>query len=81
MSASINQKSYVDKWLEECVIDRQRVDKKNLPLNNEEISQLRGILGILAWKSFQTGPQYQADVNALLSDAESATIDTLQRAN
>ena len=56
MSISINQKSYVDKWLEECVIDRQRADKKNLPLTNEEISQLRGILGTLAWKASQTGP-------------------------
>ena len=81
MSISINQKSYVDKWLEECVIDRQRADKKNLPLTNEEISQLRGILGTLAWKASQTGPQYQADVSLLLSEVKYATIDTLQRAN
>ena len=80
MSISINQKSYVDKWLEECVIDGQRADKKNFLLTGDEISQLRGI-GTLAWKASQTGPQYQADVSLLLFEVKFATIDTLQRAN
>ena len=80
-SISITQESYVDKWLEECTIDADRSTKKNAPLNQDELSQLRGILGTLAWKASQTGPQYQADVSLLLSEVKMATIDTLQRAN
>ena len=80
-SITMNQESYVEKWLEECSIEKERATKKNLPLNTEELSQLRGILGTLAWKASQTGPQYQADVSLMLSEVKNATIDTLLRAN
>ena len=80
-SISMTQESYVEKWLDECSIEKEREAKKNLPLNAEELSQLRGILGTLAWKASQTGPQYQADVSLMLSEVKNATIDTLQRAN
>ena len=77
MSISLSQESYVEKYLEECQIDKQRSEKKNAPLNSDEVSQLRGILGTLAWKASQTGPQYQADVSLLLSEVKNATSDTL----
>eukprot|EP00438_Fugacium_kawagutii_P033053 Skav206312 [mRNA] locus=scaffold3460:26186:29314:+ [translate_table: standard] len=80
-SITINQETYVNKWLDECVIDPARAGNKNLPLTVEETSQLRGILGTLSWKASQTGPQYQADVSLLLSEIKHGTIDTLQRAN
>ena len=80
-SISISQGSYVDRWVEECTIAKERADKKNSLLNPDELSQLRGILGTLAWKASQTGPQYQADVSLMLSEVKNATIDTLQRAN
>ena len=80
-SISMTQESYVEKWLDECSIEKEREAKKNSPLTAEELSQLRGILGTLAWKASQTGPQYQADVSLMLSEVKNATIDTLQRAN
>ena len=79
-SITINQETYVNKWLDECAIDAGRASSRNLPLNNEETSQLRGILGTLSWKASQTGPQYQADVSLMLSEVSHGTIDTLQRA-
>jgi hypothetical protein len=69
-SISMTQESYVEKWLDECSIEKEREAKKNLPLNAEELSQLRGILGTLAWKASQTGPQYQADVSLMLSEVK-----------
>ena len=80
-SISISQEVYINKWLEEVDISPDRANMKNAPLNPQEISMLRGVIGTLSWKASQTGPHYMADVSLLLSEIPYATIETLHKAN
>ena len=78
-SIRVDQKEYTEKWLEEIEIEKGRPAKS--AATDQEISQLRGVIGTVAWRSSQTSPQFQADANLLLSEIPYATVETLQRAN
>ena len=67
-SLRIDQKTYVEKWLEEIPISKERQSQLKSALTPREISQLRGAIGTIAWKSAQTGPHFQADAGILLSE-------------
>ena len=80
-SIEISQQNYIEKWLDEIYVPKDRQLAKKSLLTPSEISSLRGLIGTMSWKASQTGPQYVADVSLLLSEIPYATVDTLLRAN
>ena len=80
-SIEISQQNYIEKWLDEIYVSKDRQVAKKSLLTPSEISSLRGLIGTMSWKASQTGPQYVADVSLLLSEIPYATVDTLLRAN
>ena len=62
----VDQEDYVNKWLEEIPLTRERARQCKSALTAREISQLRAVLGTLSWKASQTGPRHQAEVSLLL---------------
>ena len=67
------------KWLEEIEIDKSKA--RQTPLTGQEVSQLRGALGTMSWRSTQTGPQFLAEISLLLSEISRGTIETLYKTN
>ena len=80
-SIRITQENYTDQWLEEINIDAQRKTQVKAQATVEEISQLRGVIGTMAWRASQTSPHYMADAGLLLSEIPKATVQTLLTAN
>ena len=80
-SIRIDQTEYSDRWIDELEIPADRAKIVKLPATSAEISQLRGLIGTMAWRSSQTSPQFQADVGLLLSEIPYATVSTLLTAN
>ena len=77
----VDQTEYVDRWLEEVPISKERARQEKSPLNPREVSSLRGALGMVSWKASQTGPHHQAEVSLLLSEVPLATVKTLEAVN
>ena len=77
----MDQREYSEKWLSEVKLENGRDQYPKLKATPEEISQLRGAIGSIAWRSSQTSPQFQADANLLLSEVPFATVETLLKAN
>ena len=77
----MDQKSYIEKWIEEISLDKKRIQETKSLLTPTEVSALRGALGSVSWKATQSGPQYLADVSLLLSEVNHATIETIQKTN
>eukprot|EP00438_Fugacium_kawagutii_P004153 Skav203992 [mRNA] locus=scaffold3297:153239:156406:+ [translate_table: standard] len=80
-SITINQDTYVQKWLDEIEITKEREGQRNSPLTPDEVSKLRGAIGTLSWKASQSGPQYMADVSLLLSEIPYSTVETILKTN
>eukprot|EP00435_Cladocopium_sp_Y103_P023442 s1426_g5.t1 len=80
-SLQVHQKSYVDKWLEEIYLPKERQKQLKSPLTDKEKSMLRGAIGSIAWKSSQTGPHFQADAGMLLSEIPYANVQTIHKTN
>ena len=80
-SLRVDQKDYVEKWVEEIQLPKERMQQLKSPATPAEISMLRGALGSIAWKSSQTGPHYQADTSLLLSEIPHATVNTIAKVN
>lgn len=80
-SIRIDQNDYTDRWVEETDIPAARAKCPKAAATNAEVSQLRGLIGTLAWRSSQTSPHFQADVGLLLSEVPYATVGTLLAAN
>ena len=81
MSLRVDQQSYIDKWLEEIQLPKQRMSQLKSALTSQEVSMLRGAIGTIAWKSAQTGPHFQAEAGLLLSEVPRATINTIVKCN
>ena len=47
----------------------------------DELTQLRGVLGALQWRSHQTGPHLSSRLGQLQSEISKATVGTLKAAN
>ena len=77
----IDQNEYSDKWMDEVQLSPERALQVKSPATPSEISQLRGVIGTLAWRSSQTSPHFQADVGLILSEIPFATVSTLIKAN
>lgn len=79
----------------QCILDHskfceklEQVDIENIPgrKDNEkatenEISQLRALLGGIQWRVHQTAPQHGAQLSLLQSSMSSASVDILRQAN
>ena len=77
----VHQNTYTEKYVEEIPIAKDRAACTEAAATATEISQLRGLIGSLAWRTSQTSPQYQADVGLLLSEIPYATVSTILQAN
>ena len=53
----------------------------HLAVTEEEKQQLRGVLGALQWRVYQTAPQHGARLSALQSQLAAPTVATLRAAN
>ena len=80
-SIYVDQNDYSEKYMDEVEISAERAQQPKALATTSEISQLRGLIGSMAWRSSQTSPQFQADIGLLLSEIPYATVDTLVRAN
>ena len=80
-SVCIDQTEYTEKWIEEMSIPKERAAQPKSMATQTEVSQLRGLIGSMAWRSSQTSPHFQADIGLLLSEVPYATVQTLQKAN
>lgn len=78
-SIYLDQKDYVEKWVEEISINPQRSRKAELLPS--EVSDLRAALGTASWRATQSGPQYLADTSLLLSEVSRGTVETLYKVN
>ena len=63
----------------EQVTFKNRADHE--PVNDEELSQLRGALGALQWRAHQTGPHLSARLGQLQSEIARATVGTIKATN
>ena len=77
----IDQNEYSEQWMDEVEMTSERACQLKSPATAAEISQLRGVVGTLAWRSAQTSPHYQADVGLILSEIPYAAVSTLVKAN
>ena len=77
-SFTLNHSDYCS-TIEPIKISRQR--HGNDRCTNEEIQQLRGVLGALQWRAYQSGPQHGARLSQLQSQLASPTIQTIQETN
>ena len=77
----IDQTEYTERWIEEMVIPKERNNQPKAAATSAEVSQLRGLIGSMAWRSSQTSAHFQADIGLLLSEVPYATIQALQKAN
>ena len=80
-SLRVDQQTYVEKWLDEIPLSKERQKQLKSSLTPNEISQLRGAIGTIAWKSAQTGPHFQADAGILLSEIPYANVNTILKTN
>ena len=80
-SIRVDQHEYSSKWIDEVKLSPEREKEVKSQATPSEVSQLRGLIGSVAWRSSQTSPQFQADANLLLSEVPMATIGTIVRAN
>lgn len=62
-------------------IEKQGERKDDSPATEGELSQLRGLLGGIQWRVYQTAPQHAAQLSMLQSDMSKATLKTLKDAN
>ena len=59
-------------------------DKKlplHQPLNEREVTQLRGLLGSLQWPAVQTSPHLQCSASLMAAHVSNATLQTVQDCN
>ena len=59
----------------------ERIKDVKSPATSAEITQLRGAIGSMAWRTSQTSPHFQADVGLILSEVPYATVGTLIKTN
>lgn len=67
--------------LEQVDIENIAGRKDNEKATENEISQLRALLGGIQWRVHQTAPQHGAQLSLLQSSMSSASVDILRQAN
>ena len=79
-TVTFNLEKYIHQ-LKPLTIEKSRKQQPNERATPREQSQLRGLLGALAWPSFQTQPHMAASVSLAQSATASATISDLLEVN
>ena len=77
---SISQKGYFDD-VEAIPVDRQRRKRLNDKLTEKEMTQLRSLVGKLAWPARETMPQLGFGVSEIQQAMAEATVERLLEAN
>ena len=65
--------------IEQIQVSKDRSDKD--PVSESERQQLRGALGAIQWRVYQSGPQHGAKLSNLQSQITTATVHTLRETN
>ena len=81
MNIYVDQEEYTNKWMDEIPISKERMHQSKSRATPQEVSDLRGAVGTVAWRASQTGPLYLADAGLLLSEIPFATVETITKAN
>lgn len=76
----ISQNEYAQE-IDEIEIDPSRLKEHNEPLNEEEKSSLRSVIGQLNWLSTQTRPDIAYDVCDLSTNLKDGSVSLLKQAN
>ena len=59
---TLDQQDYVNGFVEEIVISKERMKLLDNDITEHERHMLRSTLGSLSWKACRSGPQFSADV-------------------
>ena len=77
----LDQEEYVNKWLEEIFIEKDRVKHLKSKATAGKIGSLRATLGTLSWKASETGPHHEGEVSLFLLEVPQMTVQTLVNVN
>ena len=77
---TLSQSSYVSE-IPEVPINSSRRKEQNQETTSWEKTKLRAVLGGISWHAQQVAPHLSAKVGILLSEVNTSTVATLQRAN
>ena len=80
-SITVGLEDYTNKVITEAPITRERSRQRQESLTAQELSMLRGVLGIASWRVQQMSPQFAADVSLLLSATAHPVVQDLLDAN
>ena len=76
----LNQLTYIEE-LKEIEVQESHLGQPELPLNKEEKTKLRSLIGQLTWISTQSRPDIAFGVSILASNFKDAKVNDLMRAN
>ena len=76
----LSQERYVDA-IKEIPINASRKKQGESSTTDREKSQLRALLGAIAWHAQQVAPHLSAEVSLLLSEVTSSNVETIAKAN
>ena len=79
-SFSLSQKQYLE-GVAPIPVSRERRRAKHEPTNEQEKTQLRGLLGALSWHVGQVGYKFAAHVGLSLSEVPNSCVEHLEKAN
>ncbi|CAE8622005.1 unnamed protein product [Polarella glacialis] len=80
-SIIIDQTEYINGSVEESTMTKARQKETESLLTAYEVSELRGILGVVSWVASQSNPKYSADVGLGPSSVTKAKVSDLVAAN
>ena len=77
---SLSQPEYLSS-INEIHVSRSRWQEVNAPINEQELQQLRSVLGALSWHASQVAPQWCAPVSLLLSKIHTGVVNDILETN
>ena len=76
----LSQPEYLDS-VGEIHVGRQRALELDSPINQQELMQLRSVLGALSWHATQVAPQWSSSVSLLLSKIHKGSVSDIIETN
>ena len=65
-SITVDLEDYINKFITEAPITRERSRQRQESLTAQELSTLRGVLGTASWRPQQMSPQFAVDVSFIV---------------